>query len=275
MPEEPLYGKAEADALRAREEAKWASETAEKCAVIEPYLADCRRLVDIGCGWGQFVRFAIPRVLEVWGVDESADRMDDCREACPEARLVRCRADDLDLPDGYFDVAVASQMMHEVALFGQPGELHRALSEVRRILAPGGEFLLLDHADAGEGSVVIEMPTSLLAHLVEFESKYRFRAVAHEELSPGVVRISKRDLQDLLTKIWSFGTDMEPMEMAETHNVFRRDELEAAAVAAGLRPVDWVRFTDLGAELAGFGGRFVEGGPWLRKFLLVAARPED
>jgi ubiquinone/menaquinone biosynthesis C-methylase UbiE len=275
MPDEPLYGKAEARALRAREEAKWASETAEKCAAIEPYLAGCRRLVDIGCGWGQFLRFAVQHVPEVWGVDESADRMDDCRESCPQARLVQCRADALDLPDDHFDVVTASQMMHEVELFGQPGELHRTLSEVRRVLAPGGRFLLLDHADAGDGSVVVEMPQQLLAHLVEFEAKYEFRSVIHEEISPGVVRVSKRDLQDLLTKIWAFDTDMEPMEMEETHNVFRREELEQAAREAGLEPEAWTRFTDLGAELAGFGGRFVEGGPWLRKFMMVASRPED
>jgi hypothetical protein len=65
---------------------------------------------------------------------------------------------------------------------------------------------------------------------------------------------------------------MEEMEMNETHNVFSRGEISAAVEAAGLRVREWVEFADIADDLEKARAEMVEGEPWHRKFLLVAAR---
>ncbi len=265
----PLYGRDEAEALAERE--RWfGRDNDEKIALLLDNIGPCRRLVDIGCGWGQFLRAASEVVPEVWGVDESPERLCDTRGACPTARTVLCRADRLDLPDGHFDAAVTSQTLHEVKLFGYAGEMERTLGEVYRVLAPAGRYLLLDHADAGDGEVTVDLPPEQHARLGYFRERYTFYAADYGPAGGSAVRLARRVLQDFLTKQWSFGSAMEPMEMVETHNVFTRAEAENLVRSAGFAVRSWLPFADVHADLGRVGGRFVEGESWPRKFLLTA-----
>ncbi len=264
----PLYGQDEAQALQRQEASRGRGD--QKLALLLEHLGPCRRLVDIGCGWGQFLQLAQERVAEVWGVDESPDRLRDIERACPRARAVICRADRLALPGAYFDVAVMSQMLHEVKLFGRAGELPAVLGEVRRILVGGGRYLLLDHLDAGPGEVVVRLPAARLHYLAQFERRYRYYPAGHALLGEGRIRLSRRCLQDFLTKEWSLSTAMEAMEMGETHNVFEQGDITRLVEVAGLAAREWLPFADIRDDLAQAGGELIEGEPWRRKFLLVA-----
>jgi len=268
---QPLYGKAEADALRQREVAR-AREDRQKFALLLENLLPCRRLVDIGCGQGQLLAMAAEQVEEIWGVEESPQRAEDVKRAAPKAKVVVCNADRLDLPDAYFDVAVTSQTLHEVKVFGGPDELTRALREIRRVLTAGGRHLLVDHQDAGDGKVTVSLPREQIERLVRFERKFRYYRAGHERLGGGLVRISKRCLQDFLTKTWSLGSAMESVEMDETHNVFERQALTRLLEAAGLRPERWTNFADIREDLVRAGGRLLSGTGWFRKFLLVSRK---
>jgi SAM-dependent methyltransferase len=271
--ETPLYGRDEAAALR-RREADRAADDDEKLALLLDRLGDCRRLVDIGCGWGQLlgkVAAALPDA-ELWGADESPDRTKDLAEVCPGAKVVVCRADRLELPEAYFDAAVTSQVLHEVKLFGGAAPLSATLRGIRRCLAPGGRYLLLDHQDAGSGETIVSLPPAAMEKLTEFESRFRFYGASHQDAPGGAVRLSRRCLQDFLTKAWSLGTPMEPMEMNETHNVFRRVETERLLSEAGFAVREWIDFADITADLARVGGRLIEGRPWCRKFLAAAVK---
>jgi len=269
----PLYGRDEAAALR-RREADRAANDDQKLALLLDRLGHCRRLVDIGCGWGQLLgklAAAVPGA-ELWGADESPDRTKDVAEVCPGATVVICKANRLALPEAYFDVAVTSQVLHEVKLFGGAEQLSATLRGIHRCLAPGGRYLLLDHQDAGAGEVVVSLPPAAREKLTEFESRFRFYGASHEEEPAGAVRLSRRCLQDFLTKTWSLGTPMEPMEMAETHNVFRRAETEGLLSAAGFAVREWIDFADITGDLARVGGSLTKHGPWCRKFLAVAVK---
>ena len=267
----PLYDADRAAASRRREQWLLAEGDAKFPLLLER-LGRCRRLVDLGCGWGQLLQMAAGQTQELWGVDESPQRLRDCARACPQARLVRCRVQKLDLPSGHFDAAVACQMLHEVVLFAGPADLRAALDEIRRVLTEGGRLLLLDHLDAGDGEVTVELPAEALAQLRRFEQEFRYRRAAHEALAGGGIRISRRDLQDFLTKAHWLGSAMESLEMDETHNVFRKRPTVAALEAAGLAVAEWVELADIRRDLAGFGAKLLEGRPWRRKFLAVAVR---
>jgi len=268
---QPLYKKDEAKCLRDRETFAQ-TDTEEKFRLLLENIGSCQRLVDIGCGWGQFLGMASDYVTELWGVDESPDQVKYVKQACPKAKAVICRADRLDLPDDYFDVAVTSQMLHEVKLFGEESELQKVLDEIRRILAQGGKYLLLDHLDAGEGEVVVRLPKEKIRQLVEFERKFQYYPAAHTAIDSNTVRLSKRCLQDFLSKEWSFGSPMESMEMNETHNVFEQAATIQLVESSGFSVCKWIVFSDISEDLKQVEGDLLEGVSWCRKFLLVAVK---
>ncbi len=267
---EPLYKKDEAEYLQKRE--AWEQDNQEKFSLLLKELGLCQRLVDIGCGWGQFLGVAQDSVPELWGVEESPERLKDIKRACPGARIVICRADRMKLPDCYFDVAVTSQMLHEVKLFAKRSELQKVLSEIHRVLVEEGRYILLDHQDAGEGEVIIKLPTEKMEQLLEFERKYKYYSAAHQSIDNISVRISKRCLQDFLSKYWSLNSPMESMEMKETHNVFEKTETVKLMESSGFLVREWIDFSDIGKDLRKVGGQLLEGEAWFRKFLCISAK---
>jgi ubiquinone/menaquinone biosynthesis C-methylase UbiE len=267
-----LYTKDAVKFLRERE-AFWWRDNQEKFSLLLEHLDQCRRLVDIGCGWGKFLQLAQDRVSEVWGVDESSHGLQDIASVCPKAHVVTCRADRLDLPDDYFDVAVTSQMLHEVKLFGAESETQTVLGEIRRILTSGGKYLLLDHLDAGEGEVTVKLPPAKIEQLDEFERKLQCYRATHRNMGDGIIRILKRPLQDFLTKYWSLNSPMESIEMKETHNVFEKTETARLVESSGLVVRRWIPFSDIRKDLTRVGGILLQGDSWFRKFLLIATKP--
>ncbi|MHC5039203.1 MAG: class I SAM-dependent methyltransferase [Planctomycetota bacterium] len=269
--EKALYDGDASHALQ-RREAAWKRSDEERFALLMEHLGPCRRLLDVGCGWGQFLGLAGDRVEAAFGVDESRNRVEAMERAAPEARLVICRADRIGFQNAAFDTLVTSQMLHEVKLFGKPGDLSRVCSEIHRLLAPGGTYLFLDHRDAGPGEVEVAWPPGKTDRLAAFEERFTYTKVNHEILPNGNLRISRRGLQDFLTKDWALDSPMESIEMRETHNVFTQEETRALVEDAGLRLHRWIPFSDIRNDIAEAKGKLAVGEPWFRKFLLVAEK---
>jgi SAM-dependent methyltransferase len=105
-------------------------------------LAECRRILDLGCGAGRMLRWmpeAGVRQAELWGADVSADHVLWCQQhLCPPFRFVTTTScPHLPFPDGYFDLVYAGSVFTHVS------ELVDAwLLEIRRVLAPGGRAYL-------------------------------------------------------------------------------------------------------------------------------------
>jgi ubiquinone/menaquinone biosynthesis C-methylase UbiE len=266
---QPLYEQDEAKCLQ-EIEALARKDNQLKFSLLLENIGSCQRLVDIGCGWGQFLAMAQDNAAELWGVDESPDRVRNIKQACPKANVVICRADRLELPDRYFDVVVTSQMLHEVKLFGEESQLQGTLSEIRRILVDGGRYLLLDHLDAREGDVLVRFPDEKIRQLQEFEDKFKYYPATHERTGDNRIRMSKRCLQDFLSKTWSLNTPMESIEMNETHNVFEKERTIQLVESSGFAVSRWTAFSDIRNDLKEAGGELLEGEAWKRKFLLVA-----
>jgi SAM-dependent methyltransferase len=97
-----------------------------------------KRVVDLGCGFGWFARWArAAGAAEVLGLDVSANMLARAREMTSDAAISYRQADleTLELPAAAFDLAYSSLTLHYLAnLGGLFATLHRAL-------VPGSRFV--------------------------------------------------------------------------------------------------------------------------------------
>jgi ubiquinone/menaquinone biosynthesis C-methylase UbiE len=144
LPHEYAAGAAEYDR-------RWARYNAASLALLRPWVAgrELGRVLDVGCGTGNLLGLlaeSAARVESYAGIDPAPPMLRIAREK-PRASPVRgsvlaATAEALPFADGAFDLAVSASTLHD---WSDP---HAGLAEIRRILRPGGELLLLDwHRD--------------------------------------------------------------------------------------------------------------------------------
>lgn len=104
-------------------------------------LKEGERVLDVGSGNGIFVRDMLEAVGEsghVCGVDGAEPMISMASALCPRGRFLQGDATDLPVKDSSFDVVTASQLL----CFVSDGD--GALSEMYRVLKPGGRLAILD-----------------------------------------------------------------------------------------------------------------------------------
>lgn len=115
----------------------------EIAVLAEPCADDC--VLDLGAGTGLLTLTLAPLVASVVAVDASAAMLDRLTAKAGQAGLTNiaplvCDLRSLPLPDESVTLAVSNYSFHHLDDSGK--EL--ALSEVRRVLAPGGRLVLCD-----------------------------------------------------------------------------------------------------------------------------------
>jgi SAM-dependent methyltransferase len=97
-----------------------------------------RRVLDLGCGYGWFCRWASAAgATSVLGLDVSEKMLERAQAEPPDATITY-RRQDLDavtLPEGTFDLVHSSLTLHYIA------DLPRLIGEVGRALVPGGAMV--------------------------------------------------------------------------------------------------------------------------------------
>jgi len=104
------------------------------------------RVLDVGCGTGTqavLTKQAHPDA-EVIGLDGDAKALSRARAKASRAgvavQLDEALATAMPYPDAHFDRVVSSLVFHHL----EDADKRRALAEIRRVLAPGGLFVLAD-----------------------------------------------------------------------------------------------------------------------------------
>lgn len=116
---------------------------------IEPIVQAARpratdRALDAGTGAGHVALALAPHVQSVTGLDATPEMIEQARELAAQARLgnldwVEGDVHDLPFEDASFEIVTCRVCAHH---FADPG---RFVREVRRVLAPGGRFVLADN----------------------------------------------------------------------------------------------------------------------------------
>jgi SAM-dependent methyltransferase len=171
------------DNLRARKAAYVGAEGDDprEFALAAIAAARPRRVLEVGGGEGELAERIRSEVgAEVIGIDQSEGMVEIQRAKGIEARVGDVR--DLPFEDEEFDVTVAAWMLYHV------DDLDRALSELARVLRPGGVLVATTNSLAHLGA---------LRELAGFRRRrwpLRFRSEnAAEALAPHFVRVDRRD----------------------------------------------------------------------------------
>lgn len=93
------------------------------------------KVLELGCGTGYFTRELVDTGAHIIAIDISSDLLE---EACKEVKASNIEfmvdnAYKMSFPDDSFDHVVGSSVLHHL-------EIHKALSEIYRVLKPGGHI---------------------------------------------------------------------------------------------------------------------------------------
>lgn len=122
------------------------------------------RVLDIGCGPGAAIRQAADRVASATGVDASESMISIARKRASNISNVEFSvnsAEHLTQPDGAFSVVWTIQSWHH---WNDPETAYR---QVRRVLAPGGRFYIIEKETDGEHGVTETEASALATQLGE------------------------------------------------------------------------------------------------------------
>jgi SAM-dependent methyltransferase len=117
------------------------------------------RWLDIGSGQGELLRMGLEAFAQVAGCDPSVAMI----RGCPDLP-VRLQENPLALPfqDESFDFVTAVCVYHHVA----PADRLALTAEVRRVLAPGGVFVLIEHNPLNPATRLIVSRTPVDANAI-------------------------------------------------------------------------------------------------------------
>lgn len=207
--------------------------------LIARHLPRSGAVLDIGCGEGQVARLAESLGAVAVGVDTAASQLHAARERGGGPAYARGGAVALPVRDGSVDAAVACLVVEHVA------DLDGVLSEVARVLRPGGTFLmLLNHPllqTPGSGWIddqLLDPPEQYWrvgAYLTETDSV--------EEVERGVhIRFWHRPLSRYLNGARSAGLVLDRMEEPSPPPGFL-DEIEEYAGAGAIPRLLFLAFS--------------------------------
>jgi ubiquinone/menaquinone biosynthesis C-methylase UbiE len=112
--------------------------------LLETLTADDWRILDIGCGTGQFAARVLRRFprAQVWGLDLSDGMLRQGQERCQAAagrlHLVQADSERLPFADDFFDAITCTHSFHHYP------HQEQVLAEMHRVLRPGGRLLIID-----------------------------------------------------------------------------------------------------------------------------------
>jgi len=93
------------------------------------------KIIDLGCGSGEHFRYI--KNHDIVGIDVDEELLETARKKYPDISLYKENIDHLSFKDEQFDSAVAIFVLEHLV------NLSVALSEIKRILKPGGELIMI------------------------------------------------------------------------------------------------------------------------------------
>ena len=116
--------------------------------VAQSEVPNAKAILDVGCGTGRLLIAAEPRFPDarLEGVDAAVEMVKHAQGMLPASSRITFRqatAEKLPFPDGQFDLVFSTMTFHHWS------DQSKGISEVARVLTPGGRWLLADFIATG------------------------------------------------------------------------------------------------------------------------------
>jgi ubiquinone/menaquinone biosynthesis C-methylase UbiE len=131
-----------------------------------------QRVLEVGCGQGHLTIRLAARGIDIVGIDANPN----AAEVSCSDRVRHMRAEELEFDDAEFETIVSVHAIEHIP------SLEKAVSEMARVLKPGGRALFIYPAEPIQGLYAI--PTSVILHGTPFKA----RQVHCHRLTPAKVR---------------------------------------------------------------------------------------
>jgi ubiquinone/menaquinone biosynthesis C-methylase UbiE len=103
---------------------------------FQPLIGENKIVADLACGYGEFINSI--RASKKYAIDLNPDAPE---YLGPDVQFCQCRADKIDLiGDNTLDIVFTSNFLEHLK---SKDECDAVLSEVRRVLKPGGRFIIM------------------------------------------------------------------------------------------------------------------------------------
>jgi ubiquinone/menaquinone biosynthesis C-methylase UbiE len=135
-------------------------------------MAPGQRVLEVGCGQGHLTIRLAARGIDIVGIDANPN----AAEVSGSDRVRHMRAEELEFDDAEFETIVSVHAIEHIP------PLEKAVSEMARVLRPGGRALFIYPAEPIQGLYAI--PTSVILHGTPFKA----RQVHCHRLTPAKVR---------------------------------------------------------------------------------------
>ena len=137
------------------------------------------KVLDLCCGAGQATQELVKHFQNVTGLDASPIAIQRAKRNVPQANYVEAFAEKMPFSDRSFDLVITNTAMHEM----DSAQLQQIIEETYRILAPDGQFIIIDfHRPTNP---LFWLPVATFLWLFETETAWE---------------LIKTDLHQLLTK---------------------------------------------------------------------------
>lgn len=167
-----------------------------------------RRVLDVGCGTGQFAARVISELPEtqVWGLDLSEGMLEKARERLQAAgdrvQLVQADSENLPFPDDLFDAVTCSHSFHHYP------KQRKVVAEMHRVLRPGGQLMIIDgDRDRLWGRFIFDFIVVMMEGAVKHLSGKSFRRLFK---ATGFGSVAQQRRGGLLPFLMTIGTAVKP-----------------------------------------------------------------
>lgn len=93
------------------------------------------KILDVGCGTGNYIKYLEARKFDVTGVDASTEMLQHARRLNPNCEIVQSDVCNLPFPDSSYDFAICIEVLRYLS-----NPIH-CIQQIARILRPGGVCL--------------------------------------------------------------------------------------------------------------------------------------
>ena len=96
------------------------------------------KVLDVGTGSGSFLVFLKSTFpdTEITGIDPDEKSLNEAAAKFPDFQFKKMSAENIDLPDNYFDIATISMALHHLP------NIKKSLAEMQRVVKPGGWIIV-------------------------------------------------------------------------------------------------------------------------------------